>query len=69
MELTKRVSSAVAIPVIASGGMGEKQHLVEIVETGGASAVAMADVLHYEKLSLSELKEYARQNSIQVRQS
>ena len=50
IELTRAVSDAVRVPVIASGGMGTLEHLVEVVHDGHADAVAMADVLHYKRL-------------------
>ena len=53
IELTRAVADAVSVPVIASGGMGTLEHLVEVVRDGHADAVAMADVLHYRRLSLA----------------
>lgn len=60
VELVRSVSEAVGIPVIASGGMGAPQHLLEVVDVGRADAVAMADVLHYERLSLDDLRQELR---------
>jgi len=56
VRLVKAVSEAVPIPVIASGGMGTLQHLVDVIENGKADAVAMADVLHYNRLELAEIR-------------
>lgn len=67
IELVKQVSEAVSIPVIASGGMGKVEDLVSVVNLGKADAVAMADVLHYKRLSLPEIRNYALNNGIQVR--
>lgn len=67
IELTRAVSEAVSIPVIASGGMGCMEHLVEVVEKGGASAVAMADVLHYGRMDLADMRQHASENGIEVR--
>ena len=67
VELIRAVTSAVGVPVIASGGMGSPQHLVEAVQDGGADAVAMAHVLHYQKLSLLEIRENALKAGIHVR--
>lgn len=67
IELVKQVSEAVSIPVIASGGMGKVEDLVSVVTLGKADAVAMADVLHYKRLNLSEIRRYATNNGIQVR--
>ncbi len=68
LELVKQVSEAVSIPVIASGGMGKLEDMVSVVSVGKADAVAMADVLHYKRLSLIEIRHYARENGIQVRE-
>lgn len=59
VELTKAVSSAVPIPVIASGGMGRPEHLTEVISDGLADAVAIADVLHYNRCSIFEIREAA----------
>ncbi|HAU1151852.1 TPA: imidazole glycerol phosphate synthase subunit HisF [Legionella pneumophila] len=67
LELVKQVSQAVSIPVIASGGMGCLDDLVDVVCSANADAVAMADVLHYKRLSLSEIRNYALAKGIHVR--
>lgn len=68
IELVRQVSDAVKIPVIASGGMGSMQHLADVVHQGHANAVAMADILHYNRASLGEIKTAAQQAHILVRQ-
>ncbi len=67
LELTRAITSAVGIPVIASGGMGKASDLVDVVTQGKADAVAMADVLHYERATLGELRQAAQSAGIQVR--
>lgn len=67
VALTCAVSKAVPVPVIASGGMGNLDHLVEVVREGHADAVAMADLLHYKRLSLAEVRKGARKAKIPVR--
>jgi cyclase len=67
LELTRAITSAVGIPVIASGGMGKASDLVDVVTQGKADAVAMADVLHYERTTLGELRQVAKSAGIQVR--
>jgi cyclase len=67
IELTRAVSDAVSVPVIASGGMGTVAHLVEVVREGHADAVAMADVLHYQRCSIAEMRAAAHQAAISVR--
>lgn len=67
LKLLRAVAEAVPIPVIASGGMGSAEHLVAAVREGGADAVAMADVLHYGRLSLPAIRDAARQAGLSVR--
>lgn len=66
-ELVRAVSDLVPVPVIASGGMGRVVHLLEVVENGHADAVAMADVLHYKRLSLPEIRAAALEAGVEVR--
>ena len=66
LALTKAVSSAVTVPVIASGGYGEPQHLAEVVRDGAADAVAIADALHYKKTTIGELRRTASAAGIEV---
>lgn len=65
-DLVRAVSTAVQIPVIASGGMGSVQHLADVVRDGKADAVAMADILHYDRMTLPEIREEARRMGIAV---
>jgi cyclase len=65
-ELTRAVASAVSVPVVASGGYGEPRHLAEVV-SAGADAVAFADALHYDRTTVSQLREAARARNIPVR--
>jgi imidazole glycerol-phosphate synthase subunit HisF len=67
-DLVRTVSTSVSIPVIASGGMGSVDHLVEVIEVGRADAVAMADVLHYQRLTIPEIRAAAAQANIPVRE-
>lgn len=66
VELVRQVTAASTVPVIASGGMGTVEHLVEVCERGGADAVAIADVLHYERLSLPDIRRLARDRGLVV---
>lgn len=68
-ELVRAVTGAVAIPVIASGGMGALNHLQQVIQRGQADAVAMAEVLHYNRISLAEIRLAARQAGAHVRQA
>lgn len=67
IDLVRAVSTSVGVPVIASGGMGTIQHLLDVVQTGRADAVAMADVLHYDRLTLAEIRTGAAAAGIPVR--
>lgn len=66
-ELMRAVSAAVSIPVIASGGMGTVQHLVDVVQQGHADAVAMADILHYERATMAQVRTAALAAQLDVR--
>jgi cyclase len=68
IALTRVVSDAVRVPVIASGGMGTIEHLTKVVHEGHADAVAMADVLHYKRLSMPDIRKGARQAGIAARE-
>lgn len=67
VTLVKAITGAVDLPVIASGGMGAPEHLVAVARDGGADAVAMADVLHYKRLGLGEIRAAARAAGLHVR--
>ncbi|HLA10159.1 MAG TPA: imidazole glycerol phosphate synthase subunit HisF [Pyrinomonadaceae bacterium] len=67
IELTQRVSSAVKIPVIASGGAGRLKHFHEVLTDGGASAVLAASLFHFGKYSIPEVKNYLRERGVAVR--
>ena len=67
LDLIKSITSVVNIPVIASGGMGKSQDLIDAVNIGGVKAVAMADILHYERDSVLGIKKAMYQNDIPVR--
>jgi cyclase len=67
LDLTRAVSDAVDVPVIASGGAGTLDHLVEAVERGGADAVLCASIFHYGHHTVREAKERMREAGIPVR--
>ena len=67
IELTSKISSKVNIPVIASGGVGNLDHLVDGIKLGNASAVLAASIFHYGKHSVKEAKEYLDSKGIPVR--
>jgi imidazole glycerol-phosphate synthase subunit HisF len=67
LELTRAVSEAVSVPVIASGGAGQLDHLVEAVEQGHADAVLCASIFHYGSHTVAEAKQRMEQAGIPVR--
>lgn len=67
LELTRTISETVGIPVIASGGAGQLEHLVEAVEEGRADAVLCASIFHYGKYSINEAKEFLSERGVLVR--
>ena len=68
LTLTRAVSDAVDVPVIASGGAGTLDHLVEAVEEGGADAVLCASIFHYGIYTVQQAKERMRAAGIPVRE-
>ena len=61
------MAEAVNVPVIASGGAGTLDHLVEVVDKGKADAVLAASIFHYREYSIRETKEYMARHGIPVR--
>ena len=67
IELTKAISRAVKIPVIASGGAGTMEHFYEALTEAGAEAALAASLFHYKELDIREVKEYLRNKGVSVR--
>ena len=67
IPLTKAVSEAVNVPVIASGGAGNLEDFYEVLAEGGADAVLAASVFHYKTFTIQQVKEYLRDRGIEVR--
>ena len=67
LTLTRMISEAVTIPVIASGGAGHPQHLVDAVTEGRASAALVASIVHYGQYSIAECKDFMARASVPVR--
>jgi cyclase len=67
IELTKKISSSLNIPVIASGGVGNLEHLKDGILEGGASAVLAASIFHFGEYSIQEAKEYLKKENVPVR--
>jgi len=67
LEMTRAVSDAVTIPVVASGGAGHPKHLLDAVTAGGASAALAASIFHYGTFTIQETKEYLAARGVPVR--
>lgn len=67
VPLLRAITQAVGVPVIASGGMGKPGDVVEAVRDGGASAVAMADLLHYGRATIDDVRRAAKSAGLDVR--
>lgn len=67
LELTRAISDAVEVPVIASGGVGNLDHLVDGIKTGRADAVLAASIFHYGEYSVRQAKLYMADHGIEVR--
>ena len=66
-ELTRAVSRAVKIPVIASGGAGSPEHFAQVLTEGEADAALAASIFHYGKVRIQDLKEHLKTQGIPVR--
>lgn len=67
IQLVQSVTNIISVPVIASGGMGIPEHMVDVIYEAEADAIAMADILHYGRSTFSELRKYAFDSGIEVR--
>jgi cyclase len=66
-ELNRSVAAAVPVPLIASGGVGNLQHLVDGVKAGGADAVLAASIFHFAEFSIGEAKRFMAEQGVEVR--
>ncbi len=66
-EALKELTSGLSIPVIASGGAGEKEHFVDVFANGCVDAALAASIFHYNEISIPELKAYLKQHNIIIR--
>lgn len=67
LELTRAISDAVKIPVIASGGAGTMEHFYEALTLGGADAALAASLFHYKELEINQVKQYLKEKGVSVR--
>ena len=68
LELTRAISDAVTVPVVASGGVGTLDHLLEGVTKGGASAVLAASIFHFGEFTIAQAKEHLARAGVPMRQ-
>ncbi|MBK89755.1 MAG: imidazole glycerol phosphate synthase subunit HisF [Chloroflexi bacterium] len=67
LELLSKINEKISIPLIASGGAGKLEHLVEALSVGNADAVLAASIFHYGEFSIKQAKDFLNNNKIQVR--
>jgi len=67
IDITKQISEAVNVPVIASGGAGNMQHFEDVFKNGKADAALAASVFHYKEIGIPQLKTYLKENNIEIR--
>ena len=67
IDLTRAVTTAVNVPVIASGGAGNLDHMVEVLDRGKADAVLAASIFHFGEYTVGEVKEYFASRGVPVR--
>jgi len=67
LDITRAVSEAVNVPVIASGGAGSMKHFVDVFEEGKADAALAASIFHYKEIGIKDLKGYLRDKGVEVR--
>lgn len=67
LELTRTIAQQVQIPVIASGGAGNCQHIYEALTEGRAEAALLASLLHYGQLTVAEIKDFLKNRKVPVR--
>ncbi len=66
-ELTRMVSDAVSVPVIASGGAGKLEHLAQVLDAGHADAVLAAGIFHFGQFTIGQAKDFLKGQGIPVR--
>ncbi len=68
LEMTAAVSGAVSIPVVASGGAGNPEHMLHVLQEGKADAALAASIFHFRTWSVEQVKEYLARHGVAVRQ-
>jgi cyclase len=67
IDITRRISEALPVPVIASGGAGNHQHFIDVFTLGKADAALAASIFHFSEIPIPELKQFLSKNDITVR--
>jgi cyclase len=67
LSMTRAVSEAVRLPVVASGGAGNPEHLVQVLTLGGADAALAASIFHYNEYGIPATKRYLAQRGVPIR--
>ena len=67
IDLISTISDVVNIPIIASGGMGAQEDLIDVVNRGNVNAIAMADILHYNRSNIKDIRKSAKESGISLR--
>jgi cyclase len=67
LEITRRISESVGVPVVASGGAGTLEHMAEVLEKGKADAVLAASIFHFGTYTVGDVKRYLATRNIPVR--
>lgn len=67
LDITKQISEAVNVPIIASGGAGSMEHFKDVFKNGKADAALAASVFHYKEIGIPQLKTYLKENNIEIR--
>ena len=67
VDITKQISEAVNVPIIASGGAGTMEHFKNVFVNGKADAALAASVFHYKEIAIPELKTFLKLNKIEIR--
>ena len=68
LAITRRISEAVSVPVVASGGAGKLEHLLEVIQEGKADAVLAASIFHFGQYTIPQVKAYLAEHGVPVRQ-
>ena len=67
LEMTAAVSDAVKIPVVASGGAGSPQHMLDVLTTGHADAALAASIFHFDTYTVAQVKQFLAQHNVPIR--